>query len=64
MWTVQVNDLIGGWVVTNYPHPLSQHDHRPEGDPDKRGYIIAECIKEDDAKTIAQLLNVMKIHRA
>lgn len=30
-WTAQVNDLVGGWIVTTYPHPLSAHDTRPDG---------------------------------
>jgi hypothetical protein len=56
-WTPQVNDLIGGWIVTTYPHPLSAHDVRPEGDPNKRGYVIAECMVKEDAEMIASLLN-------
>jgi len=57
MWTVQVEDQVGGFIVTDYPHPASEHDFRPEGDPDKRGHIIAECHSRDDADLIAQLLN-------
>lgn len=60
MWTVQVDDTVGGWIVTTYPHPLSQHDTRPVsegGDPSKQGEIIAECHSLDDAKLIARLLN-------
>jgi len=56
-WTAQVNDLIGGWVVTSYPHPISEHDFRKYGDPEKRGYIIAECMTKYDAQLIADLLN-------
>lgn len=56
-WTAQVNDLIGGAVVTTYPHPLSEHDHRKDGDPHKRGYVIAECMTMADAERIAGLLN-------
>lgn len=56
-WTTQVDDLVGGWIVTTYPHPLSEHDTRVEGDPTKRGEIIAECHSEDDANLIARLLN-------
>lgn len=56
-WTVQVDDLVGGWVVTSYPHPLSQHDFRPDGDPERRGYIFAECMSEKMAERLAGLLN-------
>lgn len=56
-WTAQVNDLVGGWIVTNYPHPYSEHDNRPDGDPYKFGYVIAECYARADAETIAGLLN-------
>ncbi len=56
-WTVQVNDLVGGWIVTDYQWPLSQHDTRPDGDPKKRGKIIAECVDPEDAQRIAFLLN-------
>ena len=56
-WTAQIDDLVGGWIVTTYPHPLSAHDTRPDGDPAKRGEIIAECHSEDDAELIARLLN-------
>lgn len=59
-WTVQVNDLVGGWVVTDYPHPLSEHDHRPENRSEPNfGYVIAECYDEDDARQIAALLNMV-----
>lgn len=56
-WTAQVNDLIGGWVVTTYPHPLSEHDHREEGDRLKCGYVVADCMTEADAVQIAAALN-------
>ena len=56
-WTVQINDLVGGYIVTNYPHPLSLHDYRENGDPTKRGHIIAECSSRGDANIIADLMN-------
>lgn len=59
-WSAQPNDLVGGWIVTRYPHPLSQHDHSIGDNPDKtkrRGYIIAECNSRIDAEHIAILLN-------
>ncbi len=62
-WTAQPNDLIGGAVVTTYPRPMSEHDHRRDGDPSKRGYVIAECMTMADAGTIADLLNGAGIHR-
>lgn len=58
MWSAQVNDLIGGWIVTDRAIPMSQHDFNKEGfDPSKRGYVIAECMTETDARLIANLLN-------
>lgn len=57
VWSAQPNDLIGGYIVTTYPHPLSEHDFRPEGDCSKRGYVIADCMSLVDAETIANLLN-------
>lgn len=62
-WTAQVNDLVGGWIVTDYPHPLSEHDNRWDGDTTKGGYIVAECWTERDACTIAMLLNEYQIKR-
>jgi hypothetical protein len=59
-WTVQDNDLIGGFIVTNYPHPLSEHDQRPVeagGDHTKRGVIACECSSRGMAQIIADLLN-------
>lgn len=57
-WSAQVNDLVGGWVVTTYPHPLSEHDLRREGgDATRRGYCIADCMTLADALRIADLLN-------
>ena len=57
MWSVQINDLIGGYIVTDYPHPLSEHDHRRKGDPDKAGDIACECVSGSMAEAIALLLN-------
>ncbi len=56
-WSAQVNDLVGGWIVTDYPHPLSEHDTRLEGDPRRRGKVIADCVTHGDAVRIARLLN-------
>lgn len=56
-WSAQINDLVGGWIVTDHPHPLSEHDHRPNGDHFQCGYVVAECMVEMDAKRIAALLN-------
>lgn len=57
VWTAQVNDLIGGAIVTDYPHPLSEHDHRKDGNQEKCGYIFAVCMTMGDAGIIADLLN-------
>jgi len=56
-FTVQVNDLIGGWIITDYPHPYSEHDQRKKGNPEKFGHIIADCNSEKDAIRICRLLN-------
>jgi hypothetical protein len=64
IWTPQVNDLVGGWVVTTYPHSLAEHDSRPDGDPARRGYVIAECATFEDAEEIALLLNDAGVRRA
>lgn len=55
-WSAQVNDLVGGWIVTTYPYPASDHVFN-DIDSLKHGYIIAECMMEEDARRIAQLLN-------
>jgi hypothetical protein len=62
-WSAQPNDLIGGAIVTTLPLPMSEHDHRKDGDPAKRGYVIAECMTMADAGTIADLLNGAGITR-
>jgi hypothetical protein len=56
-WTCQVNDTIGGFIVTTYPHPLSEHDHRPDGDHTKRGEIIADVCTKEAGELLARLLN-------
>lgn len=63
MWSAQPNDLMGGYIVTNYPHPLSEHDTRNNGDPRKRGYIFAECYTREDAYLVAALLNKENVQR-
>lgn len=63
-WSAQPNDLAGGWAVTNLPVPLSAHDMRPDGDPALRGYVFAECAREDDARLLAALLNAGAVRRA
>lgn len=62
-WSAQVNDLIGGWIVTDYAAPHSAHDFNKDGDLTKRGYIVAECMTEKDASTIAKLLNEAQYER-
>lgn len=54
IWTSQLNDLVGGFIVTTFSQPLSQHGHGAE-----RGYVIADCMTENDARMIAHCLNVM-----
>lgn len=59
-YTAQVNDVVGGHIVTTYPYPASQHDLQIDGDPLKKGYIVAECMTERDAQAIATDLNESK----
>lgn len=63
VWTAQENDVIGGWCVTNYPHPLSEHDLRPNGNPARWGYVIADMMRHDDAQEVARLLNEAEVER-
>lgn len=49
-FTVQVNDLVGGWIVTDYPHPLSLHDFL-------QGVVLADCMAKEEAELLAGLLN-------
>jgi hypothetical protein len=56
-WTVQKNDLVGGWIVADYPHPLSEWDNRRDGDATKRGFLMAECDYELAAEALCFLLN-------
>lgn len=58
-WTVQKNDVVGGWMVTNFAFPLSMHT----GNYNSKCYTIAECANFEDAATIATLLNAAKIVR-
>lgn len=44
------DDLVGGWIVTTYPHPHSQHSFT-------EGIIIADCMTEEEAELLAGLLN-------
>lgn len=62
-WHVVINDLVGGWCVSNVNLPMSEHDFRKEGDPEKRGYIFAECMTQEDAAIIAETLNDRGVHR-
>lgn len=56
-WSAQRNDYIGGYMVTDYPWSATLHDLRFDGEKEKRGYNIAECMREEDARMIAALLN-------
>ena len=59
LWTVQVNDLIGGYIVTTYPYPLSQHQWKDEnGSYLTYGYVIADVTKKEEGALIAKLLNL------
>jgi hypothetical protein len=60
MWYAQVNDLVGGWIVTDLNKPLSEHDFRPfnHRNEENYGYVIAECMNQTDAERIADLLNI------
>lgn len=56
-WYVQVDDTVGGFVVTDINIPVSAMDHRPNGDPEKKARILAECCTIDDAVVIAYAMN-------
>lgn len=66
-WSAQKNDTIGGWIVTTYPYPASEHDFTGIGETptwenrhtskDRCGYVIADLMDEEDAIIIAALLN-------
>lgn len=66
-WSAQENDTIGGWIVTTYPFPSSEHDFSGKGEPatwenrhtakSRCGYMIADCMSKEDATIIATLLN-------
>lgn len=59
-WYVVENDILGGHAVSNLNLPISQHDLRQEGDPAKRGYVIADFVMTpDDAAIIAHMLNLI-----
>lgn len=64
-WTAQKDDLVGGFIVTNYPYPASEQSSR---DLDSKtvvpnGYIIAECCNLLDAQLVANLLNDKDVKR-
>ncbi len=57
-WTAQVNDIIGGWIVTRYPRRLSEHPYFSSRSPQRKNdVVIAECMTEADAQRIADALN-------
>lgn len=58
-WTAEVNDLIGGYIVTNCKKPASQVDITPESED----YVIADCPMEQDAIIIASCLNRAGVKR-
>lgn len=58
-WYPIINDVVGGYAVSNLDEPVSEHDLRKEGNPEKRGYVIADFMTEDDAKVVAHLLNII-----
>jgi hypothetical protein len=53
-WSAQPNDEVGGWMVTSYPHPSSQHG---QYGTDHYGDIVADCMIKANAEIIAMLLN-------
>jgi hypothetical protein len=69
-WSAQKNDMIGGWIVTTYPHPASEHDFSGQGEKPtwenrhtaklRCGYVVADCLREQDAIFIATKLNSEK----
>lgn len=57
LWTAQVDDLVGGWIVTTYPFPYAEHPNR--GDDPRIGVDrdVISCWSEERAKQVAELLN-------
>lgn len=51
-WSAQMNDVIGGWIVTRRGKPLSEHNGM-----DELRDIICETVEEGSARLIAVLLN-------
>lgn len=59
-WVAIPNTLIGGWVVTTCALPYHEHDHRPDGNPHKRGdreMGDIDCQTQFTAELVADLLN-------
>lgn len=56
-WTVQVDDIVGGFIVTNTPLPRSQHGQCQLTTWANPNYIICDCANASDAEILAMLLN-------
>ena len=52
-----VNDLIGGYDVSEWDKPVSQHDTRPEGGE----YTIGTFMTEEWATRVAVALNAFEV---
>lgn len=68
-WFVEeddTNDLDSfGYIVTTYPHPLSEHPINSGGKVSEtiEAFVIAHCDFKDDAEMIASLLNRAGVRR-
>lgn len=68
-WSAQKDDVVGGFIVTTFPFPASEHvssrkDEAPTWENRiatlRSGYVIASFMTEKDAMFIADLLNKEK----
>lgn len=55
-WFVVINDVVGGWSVSNVDKPLSEQDHS------KGEFELFECWDKDSAQYIVALHH--NLHRS
>jgi hypothetical protein len=55
-WTVQDNDLTGGWIITDHPYPLSLLDRNV-------AVVIGGTFNRPIAHRIADLLNFFGVEK-
>jgi hypothetical protein len=52
-WYANVNDLIGGWYISDRDQPASQVNTMEDCPP----YVLADFMDEADAKALVDVLN-------